>query len=73
MKKLNLYVCKECGNVISAASDATVTCCGSKLSVLELKKAEKNKMLILEDIGEEWFVRSEHEMTKEHYISFVIF
>jgi len=73
MKKLNLYVCKECGNVITAASAASVTCCGSKLSALEPKKAEKNEMLILEDMGDEWFVRSDHEMTKEHYISFVIF
>lgn len=73
MKKLKFYVCKECGNIITATSEAAVTCCGSKLSAYEPKKAEECEQLNIEDIGGEWFVSSEHEMTKEHYISFVAY
>lgn len=73
MKKLKFYVCKECGNIITATSEAAVACCGSKLTAYEPKKAEECEQLNIEDIGGEWFVSSEHEMTKEHYISFVAY
>ena len=71
MKKLRFYVCRDCGNIITATSDAAVTCCGSRLSPIEAKKADENHQLKVEDIGGEWYITSYHEMTKEHYISFV--
>lgn len=73
MKKLKFYVCKECGNIITATSDANVTCCGNRLTALEPRKAEESERLNIEDIGGEWYVSSEHPMTKEHYISFVAY
>lgn len=71
MRKLRFYVCRECGNIITASSDAAVTCCGRALEALEPKKAEGADMLTAEDIGGEWYISSDHEMKKEHYISFV--
>ena len=73
MKKMKFFVCKECGNIITATSDAAVTCCGNKLTALEPRKAEENERLKVEDIGGELFVSSEHQMTKDHYISFVAY
>ncbi|WP_028509781.1 helix-turn-helix domain-containing protein [Ruminococcus sp. NK3A76] len=73
MKKMRFYVCKECGNIVTATSDAAITCCGSKLSPLEPKKAEENERLSVEDIGGELYISSEHPMTKEHYISFIAY
>ena len=73
MKKLKFYVCKECGNIITAAADASVTCCGNRLAALEPKKAEESEQLTVEDIGGELYISSEHSMTKEHYISFVAY
>lgn len=73
MKKLKFYVCSECGNIITATSEAAVTCCGSRLAALEPKKAENEDMLKVEDIGGELFVSSDHEMKKEHYISFAAY
>ncbi len=73
MKKLRFYVCRDCGNIITAASDASVTCCGNRLSPLEAKKADENHQLKVEDIGGEWYITSDHPMTKEHYISFAAF
>ena len=73
MKKIQFYVCKECGNIVTAASGAGVTCCGSKLTALEPKKAEESEKLKVEDLGGEWFVSSDHPMTKEHYISFAAY
>jgi transcriptional regulator with XRE-family HTH domain len=73
MKKLRFYVCGECGNIITATSDAAVTCCGSRLTALEPRKAEGSDVLKVEDLGGEWFVSSDHVMRKEHFISFVAF
>ena len=73
MKRLNFYVCKECGNIITATGEASVTCCGSRLMPLEPKKAEGADMLKVEDMGGELFVTAGHEMKKEHYISFAAY
>lgn len=73
MKKLKFYVCGDCGNIITATSDAAVTCCGNKLPALEAKKADREDQLKIEDIGGEWYITSDHEMTKEHYISFAAY
>lgn len=71
MKKTEFYVCPECGNLISTAGDAAVSCCGRKLEPLEAKKAEPGEKLSVEIIDNEYYVSSDHEMTKEHYIGFV--
>lgn len=73
MKKLRFYVCKECGNIITATSDAGVTCCGNKLTALKPRKAEEDEKLNIENIGGELYITSSHEMTKEHYISFMAY
>ena len=73
MKKLQFYVCGQCGNVITASSEASVTCCGNRLAPLEPLKAEENERLSVEELDGELFVSSDHEMTKEHYISFAAY
>ena len=73
MKKIRFYVCGECGNTITATSDAAVTCCGSVLEALTAEEAKEDEKLRVEDIGGEWYITSDHPMTKDHYISFVAF
>ena len=70
MKKLHFYVCPHCGNFITAASEASVTCCGKTLHPLESQKAAGEEKLSVEKIDDSWFLSSPHPMTKEHYISF---
>lgn len=73
MKKLRFYVCRECGNIITATSDTAVTCCGSRLAALEPRRAVGADVLKVEDLDGEWLVTSDHVMQKEHFISFVAF
>ena len=73
MKKLRFYVCKDCGNIITATSETAVTCCGNKLNAPDPKQAQDSEMLCVEDIDSEWYITTDHEMTKEHYISFVAY
>ena len=76
MKKLNFYVCPECGNVITAMTEAGISCCGKKLKALEPVKAAEVKAhdeerLLVENIENDYYISSAHPMLKEHYISFV--
>ena len=73
MKKLKFYVCKDCGNIITSTSEASVTCCGNHLSAPNPRKADESQQLKIKDIGGEWYITSDHEMTKEHFISFAAF
>ena len=71
MKKLNFYVCPECGNVITTMTEAGISCCGKKLQPLEAVKAADEEKLSVENIENDYYISSDHPMLKEHYISFV--
>ena len=71
MKKIVFYVCPECGNLVTSTVPTSITCCGRKLQEMEAVKACPEEKLQIEPIENDFFVSSNHEMTKEHYISFV--
>lgn len=71
MKKLKFYVCPDCGNILTAESKTNITCCGKKLSPLSEQKAADAQKLSVESIENEYFITSDHEMTKKNYVSFV--
>lgn len=70
MKQLKFYVCPACGNVLTAAVAAEVSCCGGQLQPLTPHEAEQAEKLCVQEIENEYFVSTDHEMTREHYISF---
>ena len=73
MKNAKYYVCPECRNLVFATGDAEISCCGRKLTALEMKKAEPDEKLSVEIIENDWYITTSHPMAKEHYISFVAF
>ena len=73
MKKSTYFVCPSCHNIVMATGDVTIACCGRKLEALEAKKATDAEKLTIEEIDNERYISSDHEMTKAHYISFVAF
>lgn len=73
MKNAKYYVCPECRNLVFATGDAEISCCGRKLTAIEMKKAEPDEKLSVEIIENDWYITTSHPMTKEHYISFVAF
>ena len=70
MKNLNFYVCPTCGNLLTSADEAAVSCCGQELSPLKAVKAPEEERLTVELIENDCFITSPHPMTKEHYVSF---
>ncbi len=71
MKRMKFYVCPHCRNLITAMGDTSVTCCGRKLKAQSLQKACAEEKLSVERIENDYFISSDHPMTKEHYITFV--
>ncbi|NLB79622.1 MAG: helix-turn-helix transcriptional regulator [Clostridiaceae bacterium] len=73
MRDLKYYICPNCKNIIVCMGDAEVSCCGKKLSAQTPVKATDEQKLKVEIIEDDWYITSQHPMTKEHYISFVAF
>jgi transcriptional regulator with XRE-family HTH domain/desulfoferrodoxin (superoxide reductase-like protein) len=71
MKNTQFYICPQCGNIITVVSNAQVSCCGKKLQSLNANKACDEEKLSVEVIDNEYFISSDHQMTKDHYITFV--
>ena len=73
MRRTKFYVCPVCGNIIHSRGDSLVSCCGITLPALEAEEADPDHVLHIEVVEDEHFIRIEHPMTKQHYISFLAF
>ena len=71
MLRSKFYVCPVCGNVIHSMGEAEIHCHGILLTPLEAEPADERHMLSIERVEDEYYIRIDHSMTKEHYISFV--
>lgn len=71
MMRSNFYVCPICGNVIHSMGEAVISCHGVSLTPCDAEQTDENHMISIEKIEDEYFVHIDHDMTKEHYISFI--
>lgn len=71
LKRIKFYVCPNCGNLVYSLTDVSVTCCGKKMKPITPVKASEEEKLFVQVVENDFFVSSQHEMTREHYISFV--
>lgn len=67
------HVCPVCGNALLSLGDASISCCGLILPVLEAEDVDAQHSVIIEAVEDESYVTVSHEMTKEHYISFLCY
>ena len=65
-----IYVCPLCGNVIRAKGEALVSCCGVTLPALEAEEPDAAHAARVQKIEDEYYVAADHDMAKDHYISF---
>jgi DNA-binding XRE family transcriptional regulator/desulfoferrodoxin (superoxide reductase-like protein) len=73
LKKMKFYVCPNCGNVISTTGDAELSCCGRKLAALVAKPADEKHAVKVEDAEGEYYISFDHDMSKAHFLSFVVY
>ena len=69
---IRFYVCPSCGNILVSTGSASIFCCGRKLEHLEIS-AEEAPEIKREEIDMDYYITVNHEMTKEHYISFAAY
>ncbi|WP_414150778.1 helix-turn-helix domain-containing protein [Acetobacterium carbinolicum] len=73
LKRIRFYVCPNCGNVISTTGDAQLSCCGRKLAPLVAKPTDEKHSAMVEDDDGEYYITFDHEMSKDHFLSFVAY
>ena len=73
MKKIKFYVCPTCGNIVYSMSETEVSCCGRKLSPLVDQEENSSHEITVNQIEYDYYVTMNHDMTKQHYISFVAY
>ena len=66
------YVCPVCGNVIHSMGEAVIHCHGILLTPCLAEEPDDTHRISIEKVEDEYYVRIEHEMTKQHYISFIV-
>lgn len=71
MLRSKFYVCPVCGNVIHSVGEAVVQCNGVTLVPEEPAKPDEKHVIKVERVEDEYYVSVDHEMTKQHYISFI--
>ena len=73
MMRSQIYVCPVCGNIIHAMGEAAISCCGVALPPLEAEEPDEAHQITIEKVEDEQFVVVHHDMTKQHYISFMAY
>lgn len=73
MLRSRFYVCPICGNVIHALGSTVVSCCGITLPALEAEEMDDHHTVTIENVEDEHYITVHHPMTKQHFISFVVF
>ena len=73
MRRSKFYVCPLCGNVLHGMGEAQISCCGISLPPLEAEDFDAEHELSIEKVEDEYFISLRHEMTREHFISFIAF
>ncbi len=71
MLRSQFYVCPVCGNVIHGMGESVIHCHGVLLQPEETEATDEDHKIIIEHVEDEYYVQIKHEMTKNHYISFI--
>lgn len=71
MLRSKFYICPVCGNVIHGMGEAVIHCHGVLLQPAEAEETDEDHKIFVERVEDEYYVCIEHEMSKNHYISFI--
>ena len=72
MQRVKIHVCPICGNIIQSTGETVISCCGIVLPVLDAEPEDEDHHLCIERVEDEYYVSINHEMSKTHYISFIL-
>lgn len=73
MKRIKFYVCPNCYNTMTATGEAEISCCGRKLVPLIPNPVNGSHSPNIEEVENDLYITFDHEMSKEHYLSFAAY
>ncbi len=73
IQNIRFYVCSSCGNILVSTGQASVSCCGRKLQPLVCSSEKSAHEITVKETDGEYYIAIQHEMRKDHYISFVAY
>ena len=71
MKRNLFYVCPGCGSFMQGIGNSSVVCCGKKVDALKTTSDNTDHEINISEIEGDYYIEISHEMTKEHFISFI--
>lgn len=71
MQHSHFYVCPACGNIIHSMGETVIQCHGLQLKPEVAEETDENHKIFIEQVEDEYYVQIEHDMSKQHYISFI--
>ena len=71
MLRSHFYVCPVCGNIIHSMGETVIQCHGIQLKPQQAEETDEDHKIFIEQIEDEYYVQMEHDMSKQHYISFI--
>lgn len=71
MLRSHFYVCPVCGNIIHSMGETVIQCHGLQLQPEESEETDENHKIFIEQVEDEYYAQIEHDMSKQHYISFI--
>lgn len=71
MLRSHFYVCPVCGNIVHSMGETVIQCHGLQLQQEEAEETDEHHKIFVEQVEDEYYVQIEHDMTKQHYISFI--
>lgn len=72
MKRIRVYQCPVCGNLLTATSPAEIACCGRRLTPLEAQAPDAAHAVHVAPVEDEWLLTFDHPMEKAHHLSFLL-
>ena len=73
MKRTKFYVCPSCASFFEGTGNPQIICCGKQIEALDAKALDEEHAVNISEIEGDYYIEFNHEMTKEHYVSFVAF
>ena len=71
MLRSKFYVCPVCQNIIHSMGEAVIHCHGILLTPCQIEETDEKHKIFIEQVEDEYFVRVEHDISKQHHISFM--
>jgi len=73
MKNINFYVCQSCSNVITSTGSTSISCCGRIVEPMLANMENDEHQITVDEIEDDYFIKIEHEMSRDHYIAFIAY